>query len=106
MHIFQKDDDCQFYHYDDELFYEKQVESMIDAGRYECKQLKVDMNKYNIELFAKAISNKKIMKLKLKASNDQKKFNALTYLLVASCILDFISFVMYKYIFLLHLVTF
>lgn len=32
---------------------------MIDAGRYECKKLKVDIKKYNIELFAKAITTKK-----------------------------------------------
>lgn len=53
------------------------------------KKMKVDMRKYGLEFaklfgheFGKAISNK----LKLKASNDQKKVNALTYLLVVSCI--------------------
>lgn len=65
------------------------------------KKMKVDMRKYGLEFaklfgheFGKAINNKKIEKLKLKASNDQKKVNALTYLLVVSCIFFVI---MYEY---------
>lgn len=71
----------------------KQVELMSNTGCCDCEKLKVILKKYGVEFgkeigheFGKALSNKKIEKLKLKASNDMKKINALIYLFVASCI--------------------